>query len=54
MSARASQSLRDEMEELTSISRADVEAAQAELIATTRRLSEAGTIKMGNEDAAYV
>ena len=53
MSARAGQSLRDEIDQLAGLSRADVEAAQATLVGIARRLGDDGAIRVGGE-AAYV
>lgn len=54
MSQRAAQSLRDEVEELTNVARADVEAAQAALVAIARRMAEEGVLQLGGATVDYV
>lgn len=55
MSSRAVDGLRDEIEERGRIKRADVEAAQAEIVAVARRLAEQGAIVFGGTaDDDYV
>lgn len=47
MSSRASELLRDDLETMGPVKLKDVEAAQKEIVATTRKLAEAGTIMLG-------
>ena len=55
MSSRAADGLRDEIEERGRIKRADVEAAQKEIVKVARRLAEDGSIVLGGgEDEDYV
>ncbi len=54
MSARAGQSLRDEIDELTGVSRIEVDAAQASVVAVARALGDQGTVRMGGGTADYV
>lgn len=55
MSSRAVDGLRDEIEERGRIKRADVEAAQAEIVAVAKRLAEEGAIVFGGAaDDDYV
>ncbi len=54
MSARAAQSLRDDMAESGPAKRADVEEAQKAVIVTVRELAEAGTITLGSQANDYV
>ena len=54
MSARAAQSLRDEIEELVSLSRAEVEAAQAAVVSIARSLGDDGAVRLGAEVSDYV
>ncbi len=54
MSARAAQSLRDDMAESAPAKRADVEDAQKAVIVSARQLAEAGTISLGGEANDYV
>lgn len=54
MSARAAQTLRDEIEELTGLTRAEVDGAQAAVVAVARRLGEEGAVTMGGGQADYV
>lgn len=54
MSARAAQSLRDDMADAGPVKRADVEDAQKAVIAMARALAEAGTIALGAQANDYV
>jgi flagellar motor switch protein FliG len=54
MSARAAQSIRDDMAELGPVKRADVEEAQRAIIAIARKLAEDGTILLGGKGDDYV
>ena len=54
MSARAAQSIQDEMAERGPIRLAEVQDAQKEILATARELAEAGTIMLGGKDGDYV
>ncbi|HED14459.1 MAG TPA: flagellar motor switch protein FliG [Gammaproteobacteria bacterium] len=47
MSSRASELLRDDLENMGPVRLADVEASQKEIVAITRKLAEAGTIMLG-------
>lgn len=54
MSARAAQSIRDEMEESGMVKRIEVEQAQKAIIATARELANDGTIMLGGPGEDYV
>jgi flagellar motor switch protein FliG len=54
MSARAAQSIQDEMAEKGPIRLAEVQDAQKEMLAVARELAEAGTIMLGGRDGDYV
>jgi flagellar motor switch protein FliG len=54
MSSRAAQSIQDEMAERGPIRVADVQDAQKEILATARRLADAGTINLGGKGDDYV
>jgi flagellar motor switch protein FliG len=54
MSARAAQSIQDEMEERGPMRLADVLEAQKAIIAEARRMSEEGTIMLGGRGDDYV
>jgi flagellar motor switch protein FliG len=54
MSARAAQSIRDDMAESGLVKRAEVEEAQKAIIAVARKLSEAGDITLGAKGDDYV
>lgn len=54
MSARAADTIRDEMEERGPVKRSDVEEAQKAVIAAARRLSNEGTIQFGGGGEDYV
>ncbi len=54
LSARAAQTIRDDMAESAPAKRADVEAAQKEIAAQARRLAEDGTITLGGQSNDYV
>jgi len=54
MSARAAQSIQDEMAEKGPIRLAEVQDAQKEVLAVARELAEAGTIMLGGRDGDYV
>jgi flagellar motor switch protein FliG len=54
MSARAAQSIQDEMAEKGPIRLAEVQDAQKEVLAVARELAEAGTIMLGGKDGDYV
>lgn len=54
LSARAAQSIRDEMEESGPVKRSDVEDAQKQVVMITRQLADDGTIMLGGGDNDYV
>jgi flagellar motor switch protein FliG len=54
MSARAAQTIRDEMEERGMVKRAEVEDAQKVIIAVARQLAEEGAIMIGTAGDDYV
>ena len=54
MSARAAETIRDEMAEMTMIKRADVEEAQKSIISVARQLAEDGSIMLGGQSDDYV
>jgi flagellar motor switch protein FliG len=54
MSSRAAQSIQDEMAERGPIRVTDVQDAQKEILATARRLADAGTISLGGKGDDYV
>lgn len=54
MSARAAQSIQDEMAEKGPIRLAEVQDAQKEVLAVARELADAGTIMLGGKDGDYV
>jgi flagellar motor switch protein FliG len=54
LSARAAQSIRDEMAESAPAKRAEVEAAQKEIAAMARRMAEDGDINLGGKNNDYV
>lgn len=54
MSARAADSIRDEMADRGPVKRAEVEEAQREIIAVARNLAEDGTINLGGGGDDYV
>lgn len=54
MSARAAQSIRDDMNERGPVKRSDVEEAQKSVIMTARRLAEDGTVQLGAKSDDYV
>lgn len=54
MSARAAQSIRDEMAEGGPTKRADVDDAQKQIILITRKLAEEGTVMLGGGGDDYV
>jgi flagellar motor switch protein FliG len=54
MSARAAQTIQDEMDERGPVKRAEVDDAQKAIIAVARQLAEDGTIIMGGGDDDYV
>ena len=54
MSARAAQSIRDDMADSGLVKRAEVEEAQKSIIAEARKLSEAGEITLGAKGDDYV
>jgi flagellar motor switch protein FliG len=54
MSSRAADSIRDEMEERGPMRLAEVLDAQKEVLATARRLADAGTIMLGGRGDDYV
>ncbi len=54
LSARAAQTIRDDMTESAPVKRADVDAAQKEIAAIARRMAEAGDIAMGGKNDDYV
>jgi flagellar motor switch protein FliG len=54
MSARAAESIRDDMAESGLVKRAEVDEAQKSIIAVARKLSDAGEIMMGSKGEDYV
>lgn len=54
MSARAAETIRDEMAEMTMVKRVDVEEAQKAIITVTRQLAEDGSIMLGGQSDDYV
>ena len=54
MSSRAADGLRDEIEDRGRVKKPDVDAAQREIVATAKRLIEAGDLVMGAGDEDYV
>ncbi len=54
MSARAAETIRDEMDEMGLVKRADVEEAQKAIITVARKLAEDGTIMLGSKSDDYV
>ena len=54
MSTRAADGLRDEIETMGRIKRAEVDAAQREVIAVAKRLIADGELIMGDADDDYV
>ncbi len=54
MSARAAESIRDEMAESGPVKRAEVEEAQKAIIAIARKMAEEGTIMLGPQGDDYV
>lgn len=54
MSARAAQSIRDDMAEAPPAKRADVEAAQKAVVGTARRMADAGELMIGGGGDDYV
>lgn len=54
MSARAAETIRDEMLEMTMVKRADVEEAQKAIITVARQLAEDGSIMLGGQSDDYV
>lgn len=54
LSARAAQTIRDDMAESAPIKRAEVDAAQKEIAAIARRMADAGDINMGGKNDDYV
>ena len=54
MSKRAAEMLNEDMEAKGPVRLADVEAAQKEILATARRLSEAGEIQLGGKGEEFV
>jgi flagellar motor switch protein FliG len=54
MSARAAETIRDEMAEMPMVKRSDVEEAQRVIIAVARGLAADGTIMMGSKGDDYV
>jgi flagellar motor switch protein FliG len=54
MSQRAAEMMRDDLEARGPVRLADVEAAQKEVLATARKLADAGTISLGGKGEEYV
>ena len=54
MSQRAGEMLRDDLEAKGPVRLSEVEAAQKEILATARKLAEAGTIALGGKGEEYV
>jgi flagellar motor switch protein FliG len=54
MSARAAQSIRDEMADSGPIKRADVEESQKRVVLAARKLAETGEIMLGGGGEDYV
>ncbi len=54
MSERAAEMLKEDMEAKGPVKLSEVEAAQKEILATTRRLAEAGTVMIGGKGEEFV
>jgi flagellar motor switch protein FliG len=54
LSARAAQSIRDDIAEAQPVKRADVEEAQRDIAATARSLAESGSLNLGGKNDDYV
>ena len=54
MSQRAAEMLRDDLEAKGPVRLSEVEAAQKEILATARKLAEAGTIALAGKGEEYV
>jgi flagellar motor switch protein FliG len=54
MSKRAAEMLAEDMEARGPVKLSDVEAAQKEILASARKLADAGTIQLGGKSEAYV
>jgi len=54
MSKRAAEMLREDMQLRGPVRLAEVEAAQKEMLGAARRLSEAGTIRLGKASGDFV
>ncbi len=54
MSARAAETIRDEMAEMSMVKRADVEEAQKVIITVARQLAQDGSIMLGGQSDDYV
>lgn len=54
MSARAAETIRDEMAEMTMVKRTDVEEAQKAIITVARQLAQDGAIMLGGQSDDYV
>ena len=54
MSQRAAEMLKDDLEAKGPVRLADVEAAQKEVLASARKMAEAGTLSLGGKGDAYV
>jgi flagellar motor switch protein FliG len=54
MSQRAGEMLKDDLEAKGPVRISEVESAQKEILATARKLAEAGTISLGGKGDEYV
>jgi flagellar motor switch protein FliG len=54
MSQRAAEMLRDDLESRGPVRLSEVEAAQKEILALVRKMSEAGTIQLGGKGEEFV
>jgi flagellar motor switch protein FliG len=54
LSARAAQSIRDDIAEAQPVKRADVEEAQRDIAATARSMAESGSLNLGGKNDDYV
>ena len=54
LSARAAETIRDEMSDTARVKRSEVEQAQKEVAATARRMSETGELNMGGDSGDYI
>jgi flagellar motor switch protein FliG len=54
MSQRAAEMLKDDLESRGPVRLSEVEAAQKEILASVRKMSEAGTIQLGGKGEEFV